>query len=69
MACLRLQELKRRIFPPNVVHDLDFHNAARLAQIRQEWASLLADTEARNRQKLQSLANNEVRGSRGGFNW
>lgn len=35
------QELKRRIFPPEVIRQLDHSNAARLEEIRGQWASLL----------------------------
>jgi len=52
------QELKRRIFPADVVKDLDDSNAERLSALRGEWESLLADTAARNARKLAALANN-----------
>ncbi len=35
------QELKRRIFPPEVVQALDASNAARLEEIRDQWGTLL----------------------------
>lgn len=58
--CLPHQELKRRIFPAEVVAALDAENAARLEEIRDEWGQLLADCEARNARKLELLARNQV---------
>jgi hypothetical protein len=49
------QELKRAMFPEEVVAALDDANAAALDTIRDEWEKLLQDTEARNRKKLEVL--------------
>jgi uncharacterized tellurite resistance protein B-like protein len=53
------QELKRRIFPAEVVQALDNNNKARLQEIRTQWTTLCSDVEQRNRSKLQVVANNE----------
>lgn len=53
------QELKRKIFPPEIVAALDAANAARLEEIRGEWGRLLADVEARNARKLEALKRNQ----------
>lgn len=50
------QELKRFLFPEEVVRALDDENAAALAAIREEWQKLVHDTEERNRKKLEILA-------------
>lgn len=54
------QEIKRKIFPPEIVAALDAENEERLAQIRGEWETLLADIESRNARKLDALSRNQV---------
>lgn len=53
------QELRRFMFPEEVVQALDQENAAALASIRSEWQRLVAETEARNRKKIELLAKNK----------
>ena len=50
------QELKRFLFPEEVVRALDYENEAALAAIRDEWQKLVQETEDRNRKKLEILA-------------
>ena len=50
------QELKRFMFPEEVVRALDDENEAALAAIHDEWQRLVKDTEERNRKKLEVLA-------------
>ena len=50
------QELRRFMFPEEVVQALDDENDAALAAIRDEWNRLVRDTEERNKKKLEVLA-------------
>ncbi|GAX82053.1 hypothetical protein CEUSTIGMA_g9481.t1 [Chlamydomonas eustigma] len=54
------QELRRLIFPQEVVQALDMENATALASIRDEWQKLLQETEARNKKKLEVLEKNKA---------
>ena len=50
------QELKRFMFPEEVVQALDDENEAALAAIQDEWHRLVKETEERNLKKLEVLA-------------
>lgn len=46
------EEVRRQMFPAEVVQALDDENDAALAEIRQEWQKLVKDSDALNRHKL-----------------